>query len=271
MNDYSYLGVMEMEFSTITLEMLDRRATLTLNRPQAMNAMDDVMMRELAECFEALQQEKDIQVLVIRGEGKVFSAGGDIKAMLDSNKPLNIDEAMVYLTRIVKAYYQLPMIVVAAVHGASAGLGFSLTLGADIVVACEKSKLAMNFIGIGLIPDGGGHFFMKERVGTVKAKQMIWEGKVLTAQEALDAGLIDYIAPDGTVFAMADQLVGKMLASPISSMITTKKILHAQNLAQLENILAMEAEGQSTMRKSTDHLEGIHAFVEKRTPVFVGK
>ncbi|WP_333880598.1 enoyl-CoA hydratase [Lysinibacillus capsici] len=260
-----------MEFSTITLEKLERRATLTLNRPQAMNAMDDVMMRELAECFEALQQEKDIQVLVIRGEGKVFSAGGDIKAMLDECKPLNIDEAMVYLTRIVKAYYQLPMIVIAAVHGASAGLGFSLTLGADIIVACENSKLAMNFIGIGLIPDGGGHFFMKERVGTVKAKQMIWEGKVLTAKEALDAGLIDYIAPEGTVFAMADQVVGKMLASPISSMITTKKILHAQNMPQLENILALEAEGQSSMRKTTDHVEGIHAFVEKRTPVFVGK
>ncbi len=266
-----HIGGNEMEFSTITLERLERRATLTLNRPQAMNAMDGIMMRELAECFEALQMEQDIQVLVIRGEGKVFSAGGDIKAMLDKDNPLDIDEAMTYLTRIVKAYYQLPMIVIAAVHGASAGLGFSLTLGADIVVACENSKLAMNFIGIGLIPDGGGHFFMKERVGTVKAKQMIWEGKVLTAKEALDVGLIDYMAPDGTVFAMADQLVGKMLASPIAAMITTKKILHAQNLPQLESILALEAEGQSAMRKTTDHLEGIHAFVEKRTPAFIGK
>ncbi|MET4562920.1 enoyl-CoA hydratase [Lysinibacillus parviboronicapiens] len=260
-----------MEFTTITLEKLERRATLTLNRPQAMNAMDGVMMRELAECFEALQQEQEIQVLVIRGEGKVFSAGGDIKAMVDPDKPLDIDEAMTYLTRIVKAYYQLPMLVIAAVHGASAGLGFSLTLGADIIVACENSKLAMNFIGIGLIPDGGGHFFMKERVGNVKAKQMIWEGKVLTATEAQEAGLIDYVAPEGTVFAMADQLVGKMLASPIVSMITTKKILHAQNLPQLERILEMEAEGQSAMRKTTDHVEGIHAFIEKRMPVFTGK
>ncbi|MFP3814014.1 enoyl-CoA hydratase-related protein, partial [Bacillus sp. SIMBA_005] len=77
-----------------------------------------------------------------------------------------------------------------------------------IIVACENSKLAMNFIGIGLIPDGGGHFFMKERIGTVKAKQMIWEGKVLTAEEAHSVGLIDYVAPEGSVFAVADQLVG---------------------------------------------------------------
>lgn len=260
-----------MGFSTIKLEKLERRATLTLNRPASMNAMDMVMMEELAQCFEALQHEKDIQVLVIRGEGKVFSAGGDIKAMVDPNQPMDINVAMQSLTRIVKAYYQLPMIVIAAVHGASAGLGFSLALGADIIVACENSKLAMNFIGIGLIPDGGGHFFMKERVGNVKAKQMIWEGKVLSAAEAKEIGLIDYVAPDGTVFAMADQLVGKMLASPIAAMITTKQILHTQNLPVLENVLAMEAVGQSAMRKTIDHVEGIKAFVDKRTPVFVGK
>lgn len=266
-----HFGGVRMEFTTIKLEKLERRATLTLNRPASMNAMDPVMMEELAECFEALQHETDIQILVIRGEGKVFSAGGDIKAMIDSNQPMDIDEAMVCLTRIVKAYYQLPMIVIAAVHGASAGLGFSLALGADIIVACENSKLAMNFIGIGLIPDGGGHFFMKERVGNVKAKQLIWEGKVLTAKEAQEIGLIDYVAPDSTVFAMADQLVGKMLSSPLAAMITTKQILHTQNLPVLENILAMEALGQTAMRETKDHIEGIKAFVDKRTPVFVGK
>ena len=260
-----------MGYSTIKLEKLDRRATLILNRPEAMNAMDTVMMAELADCFEALQQETTIQILVIRGEGKVFSAGGDIKAMSDSHQPLDIDQAMQYLTRIVKAYYQLPMIVIAAVHGASAGLGFSLALGADIVVACEESKLAMNFIGIGLIPDGGGHFFLKERVGTMKAKQIIWEGKVLSATEAKELNLIDFVSPVGTVFAMADQLVGKILASPISAMITSKQILHQQNLSDLERILEMEVMGQSEMRQTNDHKEGITAFLEKRMPAFVGK
>ncbi|MEG0258792.1 MAG: enoyl-CoA hydratase [Lysinibacillus sp.] len=260
-----------MGFSTIKLEKQGRRATLFLNRPESMNAMDIVMMQELATCFEELAQETEIQVLVIRGEGKVFSAGGDIKAMLDPNQPLNIDDAMLYLTRIAKAYYQLPMIVVAAVHGASAGLGFSLALGADVIVACENSKLAMNFIGIGLIPDGGGHFFMKERVGTVKAKQLIWEGKVMAANEAMQVGLIDHVAPEGTVFEMVDQLVGKILTSPVASMIATKKIMHAQNLPTLENVLAMEAKGQSAMRKTADHLEGISAFVGKREPAFIGR
>ena len=155
------------------------------------------MMRELADCFEALHEEQGVQVLVIKGAGKVFSAGGDVKVMLQTGDPSDFANIMGDISRLVRAYYTLPMITIAQVHGAAAGLGFSLALGSDIIVAEESSKLAMNFIGIGLVPDGGGHFFMKERVGTVKAKQMIWEGKVRNAKEAIDVGLIDYNVPDG--------------------------------------------------------------------------
>ena len=262
-----------MGYETITLEKLERRATLVLNRPAVMNAMDDVMIRELADCFEALHKESDIQVLVIRGEGKVFSAGGDIKAMLDPDHPMHNEFGgiMQHMTRLARAYYTLPMITVAAVHGAAAGLAFSLALGSDILVAEENSKLAMNFIGIGLVPDGGGHFFMKERLGTVKAKQMIWEGKVLNAPEAHKLGLVDHSVPDGAVFAVTDQLVGKLLASPIASMLATKELLHAQRLPELEVILAAEEKAQVKMHSTADHLEGISAFVEKRKPEFLGK
>lgn len=260
-----------MGYQTITLEKLDRRATLTLNRPKALNAMDEEMIGELADCFEALHNEKDIKVLVIRGEGKVFSAGGDIKSMLDTENPMNMKEVMPYLTRLVRAYYTLPMITIAAVHGASAGLGFSIVLGSDYALCEENSKLAMNFIGIGLVPDGGGHFFMKERVGTVKAKQMIWEGKVMNAAEALKAGLIDYNVPDGEVQAFVDQIVGKILASPVTAMLASKEILHGQKLAELEAMLAGEEKAQISMHSTIDHIEGIKSFVEKRSPEFVGR
>ena len=262
---------MEMNFETIKLEIAERKATLTLNRPNAMNAMDFTMMRELADCFEALHNEKDVQILIIKGEGKVFSAGGDVKRMVASNDFSDFGTIMDDIARLVRAYYTLPMITIAQIHGASAGLGFSLALGSDIIVAEQSSKLAMNFIGIGLIPDGAGHFFMKERLGTVKAKQMIWEGKVMNGDEALALGLIDYSCPDGTALETVDQLVGKVLASPILAMIETKCILHASNLDQLDEILKGESEGQVKMRQTTDHLEGIKAFVEKRMPQFEGK
>lgn len=258
-------------YKTIQLEKFDRSAVLRLSRPDAMNAMDAVMMQELTACFEHLKQDSAIQVLLIQGEGKVFSAGGDIKAMLDTENIFDIDEVMGYLSRMVEAYYTLPMITIASIHGASAGLGFSLALGADIVIAEEDSKLAMNFIGIGLVPDGGGHFFMAERLGTMKAKQMIWQGELLTAKKALALGLIDYIADPGTGLAMADQMIGQLLASPILAMIETKQLLHAQKLPTLQAILQGEAAAQSRMRKTVDHKEGIEAFVAKRPPKFEGK
>ncbi|MGN7479125.1 enoyl-CoA hydratase [Solibacillus silvestris] len=260
-----------MNYETIKLEIAERKATLTLNRPNAMNAMDFTMMRELADCFEALHNEEDVQILIIKGEGKVFSAGGDVKMMVSSDEFSDFGAIMGDISRLVKAYYTLPMITIAQIHGASAGLGFSLALGSDIIVAEQSSKLAMNFIGIGLIPDGAGHFFMKERLGTAKAKQMIWEGKVLNGEEALALGLIDYNVPDGAALVTVDQLVGKLLASPISAMIETKQILHSANLQQLEQILQGESKGQVKMRQTKDHLEGIQAFVEKRMPQFEGK
>ena len=264
-------GVFNLVYETIQFEISDRKATLSMNRPQAMNAMDFTMMRELADCFEALHNEPSVQLVVIKGKGKVFSTGGDVKMMLASADPNELGTIMSDISRLVRAYYTLPMITIAQVHGAAAGLGFSLALGSDIVVAETSSKLAMNFIGIGLIPDGGGHFFMKERVGTMKAKQLIWEGKVLNGDETLALGLIDYNVAEGTAAATVDQVVGKLLASPIVAMIETKMILHKQKLPELEEILAGETAGQLKMRQSKDHLEGIQAFVEKRIPEFTGK
>lgn len=260
-----------MSYTTIQLEVADRRATLTLNRPNSMNAMDFTMMRELADCFEALHKEESVQLLVIKGAGKVFSAGGDVKMMLQSGDPNDFAGIMGDISRLVRAYYTLPMITVAQIHGAAAGLGFSLALGSDFIVAEKSSKLAMNFIGIGLVPDGGGHFFMKERVGTVKAKQLIWEGKVMNAEETFELGLIDYSVPDEAAAATVDQIVGKILAAPILAMIETKKILHEANLPHLEAVLKGEERGQTKMRGTEDHHEGIQAFMAKRVPEFKGQ
>lgn len=258
-----------MIFETITIERNGRLAIISLNRPKSMNAMDDVMLRELANCFEALHNDSTIQVLILKGEGKVFSAGGDIKAMVAGS--FDIAKIMVDVERMVKAFYSLPMVTIAAVHGAAAGLGFSLALATDIIIAEEESKLAMNFIGIGLVPDGAGHFFMKERLGVPKAQQMIWAGEVLDGVTAEKIGLVDEVVPNGSAVEQAGQLAQRLLHSPLLSMIETKKILHTQKLAELNSILEMESIAQTKMRSTSDHLEGIKAFVEKRKPNFEGK
>lgn len=257
-------------YETLLVKKEGRIATLSLNRPEAMNAMNDVMMRELAESLESLKEDRSIQAVIIKGEGHAFSAGGDIKAMIDTESPLNIEDAMVYLSRIATALYTLPQITIASVHGAAAGLGFSMVLGCDIIITEENSKLAMNFIGIGLVPDGGGHFFLKERVGIPKAKQLMWSGQLFTGKEAQKIGLVDEVASDGLGQATAEAYAQKLLQSPLAAMIASKEILHASKLQDLEIILEKEAKMQSAMRQTADHIEGINAFVEKRTPVFKG-
>lgn len=271
MDVHKKLGGKSMAYETIKIEIADRRATLSFNRPNVANSMNLLMMQELADCLEFLKENPEVQILVIKGEGNIFSAGGDIKMMVTTGVPNDFENIMSYISRMVLALYQLPMITIAQIRGAAAGLGFSLALGCDVIVAEENSKLAMNFIGIGLIPDGGGHFFMKERVGTQKAKQMIWAGDIMSPQEAHQVGLIDYHVDEGEVESFVDQLVGKFLSSPILAMLETKEILHAEKIPELTQILNKEAKGQVKMRKTEDHLEGIKAFIEKRAQQFKGK
>lgn len=257
-------------YQTIELNKDNRIATLTLNRPKAMNAMDDVMMEELANVFEELKEDKTVQVLLIKGAGRTFSAGGDIKKMIDPESPMDMSKVMKHITRLSKALYSLPQLTIASIHGSAAGLGFTLALGCDILVAEEDSKLAMNFIGIGLVPDGGGHFFLKERIGATNAKKMIWAGEILDAKTAKAAGLIDEVVPSGQAGASASEVAKTLLASPIKAMMATKKILHESSQAELEHILSLESDAQIAMRQTADHIEGITAFVEKRAPEFKG-
>lgn len=258
-------------YQTIMLKKDGRLAYLVLNRPDSMNAMNAKMMGELADCFESLKNDQSVHALIIHGAGRAFSAGGDIKEMVDPDNPMDIDVVMSDVSRLAKALYTLPQVTIAAVHGASAGLGFSMALACDHVVAEESSKLAMNFIGIGLIPDGGGHFFLKERVGVPRAKQLIWAGQVLKAHDALAKGLIEEVTAEGRGLEQAEKYAHEVLASPVAAMLKSKEILHGMKLAELDEVLAGEAAGQSAIRKTADHLEGIQAFVEKRKPAFKGK
>lgn len=258
-------------YETIRFEEHGRVGHVIFNRPNSMNAMNGQMMKELADCFESLHEEKSLHAVKIYGEGRAFSAGGDIKEMMNPDNPMDIDLVMKDISRLAKALYTLPQITIAVIHGASAGLGFSIALACDHVIAEENSKLAMNFIGIGLVPDGGGHFFMKERIGVPKSKELIWAGQTLKAHDALAKGLIEEVTAEGRGMEHAEAYAAEVLSSPVLAKLKTKNIFHSLKLAELEKVLEMEASAQSAMRKTTDHLEGIQAFVEKRKPEFKGQ
>lgn len=246
-----------------------RIATIMLNRPNVLNALDVPTIKELLHVCQVVANS-NVDVVILCGMGRGFSAGGDIKSMLADLDESKFDPIMNQISELVLTLYTMPKLVLAAIHGPTSGLGLSLALAADYVLADASSLIAMNFIGIGLIPDGGGHFFLKQRVGENAAKQIIWEGKRMTADEALQIGMIDEVAQEDfqeTVKKKAESWLKK----PVQTMLQTKHIFTELHKATLQQVLAFEKEGQMRMRKTKDHAEGIRAFLEKRPPSFTGK
>ncbi|WP_042356555.1 enoyl-CoA hydratase [Bacillus rubiinfantis] len=247
-----------------------RVATVELNRPESLNAMDVEMIKGLVSRLKEIGDSDDVDIVVLTGKGRAFSSGGDIKTMLANMDEKQFFPVMDCISELIVTLYSIPKLTISAVTGAAAGLGFSLALATDYIIADKNSKLAMNFIGIGLIPDGGAHFFLEKRLGETKAKQIIWDGKMMKPEEALSIGLIQEIA-EGNLDEAVHNLTSDWLSRPVQAMIKTKKILAEKNRPQLLKILELEKHGQQKMRETRDHQEGIQAFIEKRKPVFTGK
>jgi 2-(1,2-epoxy-1,2-dihydrophenyl)acetyl-CoA isomerase len=252
---------------SVLLEQQNGVITITLNRPEAYNSLDVPMLKELLQLLNKASQLEE-NILVIKGNGKGFSAGGDIKTMLSSfDTPF--DSIMETIGDVITALYKMPKLTICTIHGAAAGLGLSLALACDHVMVDERAKVAMNFIGIGLVPDGGGHFFLKQRLGDRKARSVIWEGKTMSAEEAISAGIIDEVT--NNLEQAVTEKITEWLAKPVQAMIATKLIYVSNQIADLKNILEMETFYQGKMRTTKDHQEGVSAFLEKRKPAFTGK
>ncbi len=258
-----------MSYQTLELVKEGNMATLYLNRVDALNAMDVQMLNELNVCLKEISTS-DITLLFITGRGRAFSAGGDLKTMLSSAGEDGFDEVMKDIETIIITLYTMPAVTVSLINGPAAGLGFSFALACDQVLAEKNTKVAMNFINIGLVPDGGGHFFLKKRLGDHQAKQVIWKGESMRSDKALEMGLIDGIYEGDTEEQI--ELMKKGLGTrPLKAMIATKLLYSSLEKQELVQTLELEAMQQLEMRKTKDHREGVAAFLEKRAPQFTGK
>lgn len=258
-----------MSYQTLELVKEGNIATLYLNRVDALNAMDVQMLKELSECLNEISTS-NITLLFITGKGRAFSAGGDLKTMLSSASEEGFEEVMGFIKTIIVTLYTMPAVTASLINGAAAGLGLSFALACDQVLAEKNAKAAMNFINIGLIPDGGGHFFLKKRLGEHRAKQVIWKGESMNSEKALEIGMIDGIY-EGDTEEQLELMKRRLGARPLKAMIATKLLYSSQEKQELVQTIELETISQFEMRRTKDHREGVAAFLEKRAPQFTGK
>jgi 2-(1,2-epoxy-1,2-dihydrophenyl)acetyl-CoA isomerase len=260
-------------YDTINLYRRDHAATIELNRPASMNAWSDQFSLDLLDAVTAVAGDDDIRAVMITGAGRAFSSGADLKEGLERAKTGTFNPYDLLTGRyhpIINGVRHMPKPVIAAVNGAAAGIGLSLALAADLVVAAESAYFTLAFVNIGLVPDGGSSILVPSRIGFARAAELALLGDRLAAPKALEWGLINRVYPDEEFLASANALLDRLASGPTRSYTGTKRQLNRWLYEQMEGQLEFEAEIQREMAGSADFTEGLASFTEKRPPRFTG-
>lgn len=264
-----------MSYETVIWEVSDGVGRITLNRPDRLNAwVPEPFGRELKEIVTERAAEPEVRAVLVTGAGRGFSSGADLKAGFEPDTADGRPNVKGHLHEtyhpIIVGLRTLEKPVVAAVNGPAVGIGCSLALACDLVLAAESAYFGLAFVNIGLMPDGGSTLFVPAAVGKARAFQMAFLGERITAEQALDWGLVNYVHPDDTLMDEANALVERFAAGPTRSYASSKKALNRMIYPDLEGQLDLEAELQHELARSQDFMEGAIAFVEKRAPAFTG-
>jgi 2-(1,2-epoxy-1,2-dihydrophenyl)acetyl-CoA isomerase len=264
------------------LETVDLRidasgvATVTLNRPQALNAWNQQLGLDLLAALTRVGESRQARAVVITGAGRAFSSGADLKDFSGGELTAN-GRPDVYKTLteryhpIMRAVRELPLPVLAAVNGPAVGIGCSLALCCDLILAARSAYLLLAFVNIGLVPDGGSSLFVPSRIGMARASEMALLGERVSAEQALQWGLINRVVEDEQLAQAVGALAERLASGPTRSYAGTKRQLNSWLYARMDEQLELEAQIQREMAGSDDFLEGAMAFVEKRAARFSGR
>ncbi len=270
MSDYELVS----DYETVNIYRRGGVAKLELNRPDRMNAWNKPLGLELRDAVQVLAADGDVRAVLITGAGRAFSSGADLKDGTDPGPNGKPDVYSVLTDRyhpIITGIRQMPKPVVAAVNGAAAGIGLSLALACDLVLAADSAYFLLAFVNIGLVPDGGSSLLVPSRIGFARAAELAMLGERLPAAKACHWGLINQVWPDDELAAGADELVRKLADGPTGSYAGTKRQLNKWLYEHIGAQLEFEARIQQEMAESGDFAEGVAAFTEKRKPRFTGR
>ncbi|MBN8193177.1 enoyl-CoA hydratase [Bacillus sp. NTK074B] len=254
---------------SLLVEKNDRVLNVTLNRPDSLNSFDENMLTGLIEALEEAGGNQEIRAIVIRGAGRSFSAGGDVKTM-GSATSAQVYEHIGILNSCIKAIKTIEKPVIAAVHGFAAGAGFNLALASDLIIASENSQFALSFSKVGLISDGGGSYFLPRLIGPHLAKEFFFTGEPVSARRMYELGVINRLVPADSLEEKTNELASALATGPSKAYGMMKKMIDRSFTTTLDEILEQERITQTLMITTEDHAEGVSAFKEKRTPSFSG-
>ena len=259
----------DQPYETIRHELSDGVATITLNRPESLNALNAVMRAELLAALKAAGRDDAVRAVVITGEGRAFCSGADLRGGSGERAFRRVLTAEYH--PLITAVRELPKPVIAAVNGVAAGAGMSLALACDLVYAADDARFVLAFLRIGLVPDSGLTRTLVRALGRHRAAALIFSGEPLGAAEAQAVGLVDGVVPADQLSAAVRAAAASLASGPTAAIGLAKRAINHAEDALLSESLEMEAALQELAGRSEDHAEGIAAFGEKREPRFLGR
>ena len=248
-------------------------ATLTLNRPERLNALSMDIRTGLLEALERLGHDNNVGCIVLTGAGRGFSAGGDVKSMGERSAAGFEPRAagIQFSNRIPRLMRTLPKTILAMVNGVAVGAGLSMALACDLRIAARSARFGTGFLKIGLSGDWGGSWTLTRLVGTAKARELFLLGDMISADEALACGMVNKVADDPDLLAATMAIARRIADLPQIAVGYAKRNLHAAETGDFQTVLDMEAFNQARCSQTEDHREAVKAFAEKRKPVFHGR
>ncbi|NLV22561.1 MAG: enoyl-CoA hydratase/isomerase family protein [Syntrophomonadaceae bacterium] len=261
-----------MQWETVNLDIMDSGAAImTFNRPDFLNSVNEQFCKDVPAACKVVAERDDIKVLIITGAGKGWSSGGDVSTLYNMTTPLNSKETYDKSTSVVTAIYELSKPVIAAVNGVVAGASTSTCLACDLIIASEQARFGFTFMQLAFCPDSGASYFLTQKVGYHKAAEIIWFGKILSAAEANELGLVNKVVAHDELMKTAVEWAEKLTRLPLITVGLDKKLLRAALKNDYYQQCELEALNQVLCWSSEDFKEGCQAFAEKRKPNFKGR